>query len=1454
MKSSIKLFKFFYLLLIISLASFSNTVFGVTESVRVSSDNDDAEERVSDGDMSRGSSDLELGYDGNTRQIVGMRFRSVDIPQGATINSAYIEFTTDETDSGATSLVIFGEADDSPNQFANNDDNISDRTKTSNANSVNWSPSAWNTTNELHQTPDISSIIQEIVGRTGWAANNNLVIIIEPGSGCNSRDCQRTAESHDGESGSAPLLVVDYTVAATQLAVSTEGVSQNYGVDSYGGNSQDLSGTVAIRDAGLSLYLDGNRWQKIDFPYTVTADTVIEFDFQSTVQGEIHGLGFDDDLSISDNRSFRVYGTQNWGIADFATYSGGVTHYTIPVGQFYTGNFQYLFFINDDDSSAAGNSLYSNINVYEVPSVPPEIAGISGSCADLTEVTIVFTEDVDQTSAETLANYQVLRPSNSAISINSAVRTSANTVTLSLASFLTDLTDYTVIINDIEGSGGATIAANSSEIFSLSCALNCINDNFSDTGSLSSSWSASSRTGSFGIPRIAQNGRLRLTDASGNVATVATLLNQFPGADNKIEVEFDLYAYGGSGADGIVVTFSDASIPPVPGGYGGALGYAQGANGEAGFAGGWLGIGLDEYGNFPNPNENKIGGSGFRPDSVVLRGSGSGTNGYPYLTSSGSLSPGIDQGGNTPNPGHRYKITVDHTMGGGRAFVTVERNTGSGYVAVIPEFDIFATNPSQAAVPENWVVSFTGSTGGSTNIHEVGALQVCAAQPISSYSTPDHYEITHSSPGITCEGSQVTVTAHDASHNEFIMSSNINLTVSTSPAIDAIIPSQITILAGSSSTSFYLQQSSALSNIDIDVSDGLATDVDGDTSGEDPRFSFSDTAFRFYANGAANNISKQVAGVNTVGQNLSLKAIKTDDETGACVPALQGPTATNVDIAYECNSPATCSSNGLLSFEGQPLTGDNQGNGPSYVSVPMVFDGNGEADFNFSFVDAGQITLRAQKSVAASDPDPAFTLSGTSNAFWVRPFELQLSAQSAGSDIDGNTSNSATIHKAADPFNLEVRAVNASGVVTPNYRPGQLQLQLIRTGPLVGSEGDLNFASSGTITSALAGSAAFQNVTLESFVGGALGNGSSQYVGANYSEVGLINLDIQDNNYGGPLDPVPGTAIDIGRFYPDYFDLSLTSASFGNACNSFTYLDQDFFFDVAPELTIEARNSAGLLTKNYTGDYWKLGPNLLEQGVCSGISSIKGFCYTDNVSAAASFSGPNSSQTYGDLSAINGQKVMILHDQSFDGFTYSRPLATSAVPFDGDIGLQIELEDSDGVIGSASLNNIGFSADSNTAATGFSTTNDQLLRHGRWKMENAYGPETQNLSIPAHAEYYTQQNKFDFNPDDTCTALNASNIILNGGLSTDPVSIGLGSSSFSFNSPLSLSESENFSLSLPGAGNSGDVDIDVDLTSYPWLQFDWNQDGSLIDHPTIKASFGQYRGHDRIIYWREVGN
>jgi hypothetical protein len=64
-----------------------------TVEVRISAGSDDAEQLTSS--TSLGSSDLELTVDGTVNQTVGMRFRGVAIPRGATIVTAYIQFKVD---------------------------------------------------------------------------------------------------------------------------------------------------------------------------------------------------------------------------------------------------------------------------------------------------------------------------------------------------------------------------------------------------------------------------------------------------------------------------------------------------------------------------------------------------------------------------------------------------------------------------------------------------------------------------------------------------------------------------------------------------------------------------------------------------------------------------------------------------------------------------------------------------------------------------------------------------------------------------------------------------------------------------------------------------------------------------------------------------------------------------------------------------------------------------------------------------------------------------------------------------------------------------------------------------------------------------------------------------------------------------------------------------------------
>lgn len=178
----------------------------VTITSRVSAGSDDAEQRQTGGQVSLTSSDLELVYDSSTtgNQYVGMRFNNVNVPIGKTITNAYIQFTVDETNSGATSLTIKGQAADNPATFTTASNNVSSRATT--AASVAWAPTAWNTVGAAgvdQRTPDLKNIVQEIVNRAGWAQNNSIVLIIT-GTG------ERTAEAYEGSASQAPQLVVTY--------------------------------------------------------------------------------------------------------------------------------------------------------------------------------------------------------------------------------------------------------------------------------------------------------------------------------------------------------------------------------------------------------------------------------------------------------------------------------------------------------------------------------------------------------------------------------------------------------------------------------------------------------------------------------------------------------------------------------------------------------------------------------------------------------------------------------------------------------------------------------------------------------------------------------------------------------------------------------------------------------------------------------------------------------------------------------------------------------------------------------------------------------------------------------------------------------------------------------------------------------------------------------------------
>jgi hypothetical protein len=177
----------------------------------VSASSDDAEQ-LHYGEIFIRSTQLELGEDDNKARLVGLRFTGLDIPPGATILNAYVQFYAARSQDDPASFAVRGEASDNAATFSRSKNGISQRPAT--AQTVQWgNVPAWKK-GDAQWTPNLAPVVQEIVGRSGWAAGNALALVI-------SGDGERTAVSFDGHAQGAPVLYVEYSVDG--LAASAVG-------------------------------------------------------------------------------------------------------------------------------------------------------------------------------------------------------------------------------------------------------------------------------------------------------------------------------------------------------------------------------------------------------------------------------------------------------------------------------------------------------------------------------------------------------------------------------------------------------------------------------------------------------------------------------------------------------------------------------------------------------------------------------------------------------------------------------------------------------------------------------------------------------------------------------------------------------------------------------------------------------------------------------------------------------------------------------------------------------------------------------------------------------------------------------------------------------------------------------------------------------------------------------
>ncbi|WP_432821113.1 DUF6701 domain-containing protein, partial [Trichloromonas sp.] len=484
----------------------------------------------------------------------------------------------------------------------------------------------------------------------------------------------------------------------------------------------------------------------------------------------------------------------------------------------------------------------------------------------------------------------------------------------------------------------------------------------------------------------------------------------------------------------------------------------------------------------------------------------------------------------------------------------------------------------------------------------------------------------------------------------------------------------------------------------------------------------------------------------------------------------------------------------------------------------------GQGQVTVKYKDVGRIGLNLKDVATPADPVSLPSgIRGDSGLFVVKPAGFSLGSIVRDADGFANPAaadeNGAVFIKAGDPFRATVTARDAEGTATPSYGketpPEGVALASTLVLPAAGANPALSNAS------------AF----------GAFTAGSATGTTFAWGEVGIIRLTpaVADGDYLG-AGTVTGTASgNVGRFIPFDFGSVSNAPEFAPACGRFSYLGQPFSYGTAPVITVTARNAGGIKTANYTGVFWKMTN-----------ASLSGKSYSAATGALDSSLLPAVDPVIVDSG--DGTGTLTFSSGGGLGFVRGAPVA----PFDAEIRLQINVQDSDGAAFAGNPAAFG----NTVAGGGINFPVDPLdpllqlktMRFGRLSLQSAYGSELVPLRLPLRAEYY-DGGGFVTNADDGCSSYD-------GTVAT------LGNYQLNLNAPETTASGAGsligglfdpanpLQLSAPGAGNDGSVDLTLPVEF--WLRYDWDGNGSHDNNPVGRGTFGIYGGTPRMIYTRET--
>lgn len=928
-------------------------------------------------------------------------------------------------------------------------------------------------------------------------------------------------------------------------------------------------------------------------------------------------------------------------------------------------------------------------------------------------------------------------------------------------------------------------------------------------------------------------GRFVLNSSQRNQATASAYNYLFPSKDNYLEVEFDHYAHSGSGADGVALVLSDANVPPQTGAFGGPLGYGVKPNIQ-GFAGGWIGFGIDEYGNYSREGsfEDSNYRPGFKPNTVAIRGSGikndSGhwMGGYRYIKGNHNVG---DLDGRS-NQNHRYKVIIDSKQQG-KVYITIQRKIGSAnsWTTLISKFDVMR-GFGQTTPPENFRVSITASTGDITNIHEMDNFQVCADKYQKITEGIHHFEFDYAGTGSICQASEVTLRAcmNDSCSKTYPAS-----VLSSNPGA-SIEPVTVSLLPQSSSLVKWEEGDSAT------FSDSISLKLQAYQSGSAklgiasssvPQFGFEGAKCRiaggplseqncnilFNSAALGVNIPDKVAGKPFFTDGTPLYGIENRPYLEFCsAPSQQDGVGQhrNVILSVERVEPEKNAVQvetyvSFLKEDGKFSEEVAIDNKESMEIDDVYFDSEGKAYFNLRYPEAGKVALKAK---IKGEKD-----SLGQNSFVSFPAYLQLTVD--GGLCGASDSCDKSFVAAGEPFTMKVTAYQFGGNKKPaqNYQQSGLTVSHKVIYPAADA------AVSGTL-----GKTAYDHLNLTN------GTGSFEQT---ISEVGAFEFTITPpETYLGSksFEITPAKEV-IGRFYPKYFRIDEVKGNQWAYPNgqSFTYMEQAFG---AKEFYVEALNTdKGALT-NYA---------FFSSGLQAKFGLKDTSSYQSRFILNKTYTGTwvNNGAAY-----VTSRSLGKFTGSTTDGLELLKG-SGSSYP-DGPLNFNENAKDTAISIKPADDNKDPVSID---GSEGLLPTQPDI-RFGRIDLDDVGGNQGSTLRVPLRVEYWNG-SRFIANPNDSQTDVKgitaAETHIWPTGAGATPkaVTLGVGGEVASGSSrSVTATQAEPYRQQTRVW-----LDLDDSTNGLPWLKYNWDNDKAGEENPSSVVTFGIHRGNDRVIYRGEPG-